>query len=212
VEAAHHPEIERHGHFWLELAIAALLGLTAIATAWSAYESGRNERTTVAHYNEGIRDSSLSTGVLLEAEQTLAHDQALFLEFAKAAQQNNLSLAAYLEKSLMTPNLRSAVTWWSDHSSKYPSPFVDANPKYDRSDFKLGNTLADRSNELFKDAQGTHKTSNRYELVTVVLAAALFMLGIAGVLRHFGLRLAFLAIGTLFFAGSVVQILRIAVF
>jgi hypothetical protein len=37
------------------------------------------------------------------------------------------------------------------------------------------------------------------------------MLGVAGVLRHFGLRLAFFAIGTVFFVAGAVQILRISV-
>jgi hypothetical protein len=214
VEVAHRPEVERHGHFWLEVAIAAVLGLTAVATAFSAYRAGKSERATVAHYNEGIRDSSVSTGVLLEAEQTLGSDQAIFLEYAKAAQQDNLELAAYLLNNLMSKNLRAAVLWWSegDRSDKYKSPFVDANPKYDRSGFEIGNHLSDRSNKLFAQAQKTHKTSNRYDLVTVILAAALFMLGLAGVLRHHGLRLAFFGIGLLFFLGGAIQILRIAVF
>jgi len=210
VEAGHRPEVERHGHFWLEVAIASVLGMTAVATAFSAYQAGKSERGTVAHYNEGIRDSSVSTGVLLEAEQTLGADQAIFLEYAKAAQQDNLELAAYLLNNLMSKNLRAAVLWWSDdRSDKYKSPFVDANPKYDRSGFKIGNHLSDQSDKLFAQAQKSHKTSNRYDLVTVILAAALFMLGLAGVLRHYGLRLAFFGIGLLFFAGGAVQILRI---
>ncbi|MBA3716962.1 MAG: hypothetical protein H0W87_01880 [Actinobacteria bacterium] len=96
MEAGHLPEIERHGHLLLEIAIAAVLGMTAVATAFSAYQAGKSERQTVAHYNEGIRDSSLSTDVLLEAEQTLASDQAIFLEYAKAAQADNIALAGYL--------------------------------------------------------------------------------------------------------------------
>lgn len=51
MEAGALPEIERHGHFMLEIAIATVLGLTAIATAWSAYQAGRSERQTIEHYN-----------------------------------------------------------------------------------------------------------------------------------------------------------------
>jgi hypothetical protein len=110
----------------------------------------------------------------------------------------------------MSPQLRAAVVWWANQD-KYKTPFVDANPKYKPAEFALGDNLSERSNALFEDAKETHKTSNRYDLVTVVLAAALFMLGVAGVLRHFGLRLAFFAIGTVFFVAGTVQILRIAV-
>jgi hypothetical protein len=209
MEAGHRPEVERHGHIWLEVLIATVLGLTAVATAFSAYQSGKNERETVAHYNEGIRDSSLSTGVLLEAEQTLANDRSLFLQYVSAAQTNE-DLARYYLNNLMSPQLKAAVVWWAKQD-KYKTPFVDANPKYEQTEFELGDTLSNRSNKLFDDAKKTHKTSNRYELVTVVLAAALFMLGVAGVLRHYGLRLAFFTIGTLFFVAGTVQILRISV-
>jgi hypothetical protein len=210
MEAGHRPEVERHGHFGLEIAIAVVLGLTAVATAYSAYQSGKSERETVAHYNEGIRDSSLSTGVLLEAEQTLANDRSLFLQYVSAAQTNE-ELARYYLNNLMSPQLRAAVVWWANQD-KYKTPFVDANPKYEQTEFELGDTLSERSNTLFEEAKKTHKTSNRYELVTVVLAAALFMLGVAGVLRHFGLRVAFFAIGTVFFVVGTIQIVRISVF
>jgi len=209
MEANKLPEVERHGHLWLEIAIATILGLTAVATAFSAYQSGKSERETVAHYNEGIRDSALSTGVLLEAEQTLSNDRSLFLQYVSAAQTNR-DLARYYLNSLMSPELKAAVVWWAKQD-KYKTPFVDANPKYKPTDFVLGNKLSDQSNELFAEAKKTHKTSNRYELVTVILAAALFMLGVAGVLRHYGLRLAFFTIGTIFFVAGAVQILRISV-
>ncbi len=73
----------------------------------------------------------------------------------------------------------------------------------------LGDNLSKQSDELFTDAQDSHKTSNRYALVTVIAAAALFMLGVAGVARRYSLRIAFFALGTVFFAISVVQIARI---
>jgi len=209
MEAGAAPEIHRHGHFWLELTIAAVLGLTAIATAFAAYKSSVHERETVAHYNEGIRDSSLSTGVLLEAEQTIASDRALVLEYAKAAETGDDSLAAYLLTGLMSPDLKAAVVWWSGHSKNYTTPFVDANPRWNRSSLALGNKLAKDSEHLFASAQSTHKTSNRYDLVTVILAAALFLLGVAGVIRRFSLRLGFLGIGVLFLLGSLVQLARI---
>jgi hypothetical protein len=209
MEAGKLPEVERHGHLWLEITIAAILGLTAVTTAFAAYQGGKSERETVASYNEGIRDSSLSTGVLLEAEQTLSNDRALFLQYVAAAQSNK-DLARYYLSNLMSPQLRAAVIWWSKQD-KYATPFVDANPKYKAEDFVLGNKLSETSNELFVEAKGTHKTSNRYELVTVIAAVALFLLGVAGVMHIYALRVAFLVIGSIFFMGALVQTLRIAV-
>ena len=209
MEAGQLPEVEKHGHLWLEIAIACILGLTAVTTAFAAYQGGKSERETVASYNEGIRDSGLSAGVLLEGEQTLANDRALFLQYVAAAQTNK-DLARYYLNNLVSPQLRAAVIWWSNQN-KYATPFVDANPKYKQEDVAIGNKLSDRSNELFTEAKKTHKTSNRYELVTVISAIALFLLGVAGVMHIFALRVVLLGIGTIFFLGALVQVLRIAV-
>src|SRR3954462_1889991 len=122
MEAGKLPEVERHGHLWLEITIAAILGLTAVTTAFAGYQGGKSERETVASYNEGIRDSSLSTGVLLEAEQTLSNDRALFFQYVAAAQSNK-DLARYYLNNLMSPQLRAAVIWWSKQD-KYATPFV----------------------------------------------------------------------------------------
>lgn len=159
MEAGQHaPEVHEHGNFWLEIAIAVVLGLTAVTTAYAAYQAGKNERSTVAHYNEGIRDSSLSTGVLLEAEQTLSSDRALFLQYVSAAQTNE-DLARYYLRHLMSPNLKAGVVWWA-RQDKYPTPFVAADPHLNDKDFTLGNVLSDRSDKLFATAKKTHKTSN----------------------------------------------------
>ena len=147
--------------------------------------------------------------MLLEAEQTLSNDRALFLQYVAAAQSNK-DLARYYLNNLMSPHLRAAVIWWSKQD-KYATPFVDANPKYRNADFVLGNKLSETSNELFVEAKRTHKTSNRYELVTVILAVALFLLGVAGVMHIHALRVAFLVIVSIFFLGALVQTLRIAV-
>jgi hypothetical protein len=210
MEAGQHaPEVHEQGNFWLEIAIAVVLGLTAVTTAYAAYQAGKNERSTVAHYNEGIRDSSLSTGVLLEAEQTLSSDRALFLQYVSAAQTNE-DLARYYLRHLMSPNLKAGVVW-SARQDKYPTPFVAADPHYNDKDFTLGNALSDRSDKLFATAKKTHKTSNDYGLVTVIAAVALFLLGVAGVTRHLGIRLAFFVMGTAFFAASLVLVLTLAI-
>ena len=207
--SGHSPEVQRHGHFWLEVAIATVLGMTAVTTAWAAYQAGKNERSTVASYNHGIRDSGLSTGVLLEAEQTLANDRALFLQYVAAA-QTNPDLARYYLNHLMSAKLRGAVRWWADQD-KYQTPFVDADPKYKQKDFQLGNELSNASEVIFVKAKKTHKTANDYGLVTVIGAVALFLLGVAGVMRHHGLRLAFFLIGTAFFLVSFSEILVLTV-
>lgn len=44
----------------------------------------------------------------------------------------------------------------------------------------------------------------------MIAAVAPFLLGVAGVTRHFGIRLTFFVMGTVFFAASLVLVLTLA--
>ena len=51
--------------------------------------------------------------------------------------------------------------------------------------------------------------SNRYTLVEVLIASALFLYGIASVTRRYSIKLGFLAVGLALFTLSVVQLARV---
>lgn len=192
-----------------ELAVATLLGIAAVATAFAAYKSSLDGGASATAYNEGIALNSLAAQSNLEGNQEFTQDQAIFLEFVKATQTDDEDLAAYIQTQLMSDNLRSGVEWWADTGDEYPTPFTDDNPKYEIQGWVEGAKYDELALRRFDDGERLGTRGDRYTLVTVILAAALFMLGVAAVARAWAVKLGFCVVGAAFLVASLVQTGRI---
>jgi hypothetical protein len=190
-----------------EVSIAILLGIAALATAFAAYRGSLDGGNAIQSYTEGIALTDRSSKAYNAGTQELMQDQQIFLEFVKSTQTDDEDLAAYIQTTLMSDNLRAGVEWWADQpdNDKYPTPFTPDNPKYKIASYTEANTLDRQAKASFEAGQTSDTRGDRYTLVTVVLAASLFMLGIASVTRAFVVKFGFMVIGTLFLVGSIVQ-------
>ena len=92
-----------------EIVLAILLGVAAILTAWSTFQSAQLGSAMTAAYSEGIRVSDAASQAFNDASANDIADQALFLEFAKASQAGEEETALYIEESLMSEELAAAV-------------------------------------------------------------------------------------------------------
>ena len=72
-----------------------------------------------------------------------------------------------------------------------------------------GPGLTTETTKLFKEGLDQEHRSNRYTLVEVLIASALFLYGIASVTRRVSIKLGFLGVGFVLFALSCVQIARV---
>ena len=113
-----------------EIVIAILLGIAAILTAWSTFQSAQLGGAVTAAYSEGIRLSDTASQAYNDASATDIADEALFLEFAKASNAGDESTADYIYSSLMTEDLAAAIDWWIEQpdSAGYDTPFTEDNP------------------------------------------------------------------------------------
>src|SRR5437870_10151864 len=109
----HEPSEERIAGFRLELIIAILLGAAALVGALATYLGHVSEGHATARYNEAVRTVSDSNLFYSQGNQRLIRDQALFLEYAKAAVLNQTAFAVYLQNTLMSATLKKAVDWWT---------------------------------------------------------------------------------------------------
>ena len=217
IHVEHHPgePEDRLWRFRLELVIAVLLGIAAIVGAIAAYWGHIAEGHSVTHYNEGIRTASDSALFYNQGNQRLVQYESIFQEYAKDAYQGtktgDYTFAIYIQSQLMDQRLSKMVTWWTTgtNTKKYHSPFVDADPYYVIPEFTKGAQLDRETARLFTDGKNEDKKSNRYTLVEVLIASALFLYGIAGVTRGYSIKLGFLALGFVLFVLSVVQIARV---
>jgi hypothetical protein len=184
-----------------EIAIAALLGLAAVLAAVTGYQASLRDGDTVKSFNEGIRATNDANAFYNEAFQTVSRDQALFLEFAKAVQEDQNDLSEYLYTSIMDDNLRGAVDeWQADKTDEIATP-IDA-PKYTVEQQGEAERLSKLTDAKFAEARAIDDEGDKFSLVGVIVASSLFFLGIAGVMSNRRTKLVGLSLGAASLVGA----------
>jgi hypothetical protein len=177
-----------------QLLAAIVLGLAATLTAFASYQSGKaggDASTARADAARSLADANYFYG---QANQTFAGDQALFIQYASAAQEGNADLATYLT-TLMRPELDAAVTWWQESGDEILTPFDEAedNP-YTLADQDEAQRLEKVSNGQLKAAEDADEKGDTFDLATVLLALTLFFAGIATLFGRNAVTIALLVI------------------
>jgi hypothetical protein len=193
---------ERRSWLALEVVFAAGLGLAALATSWASFRSALVEDEMIASFNRGIKAIDQSGQAYAEAQQTLVRDQALFLEYAKAARQGDAQLTVYILETLMSPELKAGVKWW-ENTGPALTPFEEGSP-YSLETLDRYQALEVRSEDEFDAAYAADVQTDRYDFVTVTLTSSLFFFGLAGVVRRRTIQLAFTGMGGVLLIGSVI--------
>lgn len=185
----------------LQLVLAVLLGLAALATAFAAYRGDLYSGDSVILLNQSVQSADESSQAFNAAETVFVQDVTLFTQFAIAANSGQEDVAKYIQDGLMRPQLGKQVDWWSDQPDSVATPFVERNPFYTAPrDNKRGGEVRKRSDQQFKRARVLDDTGDEFVLYTVLFAAALFMYGIASVATSRRVLLAGLGVGGVLFA------------
>ncbi|MDH3500177.1 MAG: hypothetical protein OEM97_08650 [Acidimicrobiia bacterium] len=204
----------RADHDALEVIAALLLGLAAVAIAWSAYQ---------ASLWGGIQDTALAESVLLSnravdefqlADTTLAFDQALFVNLVVLLTESGVTAEefdGFVNDGLggfildnMSEQADVATTDW--FLNDLPLPFDDT---YQDVLYAEANRLADESSVSFETASGANRHSDDWVLASTILAAVLFLAGISTALRSRGTRKILMAGSTILFLGSIAFMLTL---
>jgi hypothetical protein len=211
VEGAHDSEEPGRRERMLELLVAVLLGLAAVATAWAAYQSSQYGGQVLEQFSQANLNISNANAYYSEGDQTYLEDQILFVEYSKALNQDDPDLAAYLHDSLMSTELASAIDWWQqpENIDTYDSPFVDENPNYTISAYDDAAALEDDTDAAFTSGQDAGATGDKFSLITVLLAGSLFVLGITNSFRVTSMRIATICIGATLFIGAAAWMLTL---
>lgn len=181
--------------------IAVLLGLSAILVAVSGYQATLNDGDSIKAFNEANLSTSNANGFYNEAVQVNSRDQALFVQFAAATQQDDDSLATYVYEKLMDENLRVATDEWSEDETDEIASALEA-PSYEVPQQAEAERLEKLAGKQFAEAKSFDKKGDDYSLVGVIVATSLFFLGIAGVMQSPRIKLAGLALGTATLVGA----------
>ncbi len=196
-----------------EVLVAILLGLAATLTAWAAFQGGLLGGDSQQQFAKAAVSSDQAGQYWNLGSQTMVNDEGLFRDYAIADRAGNDALATYLFEDLMEENLQDAVLWLEqDDDETNTSPFVDDpdNP-YKTLDFEEGERLDALAVKQARKGEELGGRGDKFDGVTVLLATALFLFGLAAVFRGRAIRRGTLGVGAVLLAISAVRLVDLGV-
>jgi hypothetical protein len=195
----------------VEQILAVMLGLAAVVTAWSAFQSSQLGDKVQESFSEGIRLSDQASQQFNTAIATDNRDQALFLEYAKALVAEDEVTATYISESLMSPELLAAVEWWVEQpdDSGPVSPFVEENPNWDNTSWAEAAELDEEAQQYFDTAKDSDSEGDKFDLLEVIVTLALFLFGVASLVRQQRIQVGLALVGGVILVYSIVMVLTL---
>jgi hypothetical protein len=193
---------DRGDHDPVELIAAILLGLAAMAIAWSTFQSalwgGRQDEA----YTESVREANNAVDLLQAADNTRALDQALFVEVATSDVCQPATRSDRCDAVLvnMSDEGAAAVESWLD-SERTSSPFESGS--YLDALYSEGEGAEELSQVRFDEAGEANARGDNYELAATLLTVVLFFAGISVVIHDRTIQIALLAVAGIVFVGSL---------
>jgi hypothetical protein len=191
---------------------AILLGIAALATAWSSYQASMWGGTQASNYTR----SGILRNQAVQASDSTARarllDAALFSRWLEATVDQRPRLATIYEAHF-TPALRAAFDSWrrgvSSLEATTTTPFDQ--PEYGSARDSQAARLQAESMRALEAGERANNTSNRYFFVTVILATVLFFAGALRPLVSAPLRNLVILIATLLCVWAIGQLLTVPV-
>jgi hypothetical protein len=199
------------GHLLLrtkfDLAVAVLLGLTVMAIAWGAYRAEVSSKDGEHYFNRSDETLGTAHKLELQGDQEVATYEQLFLQYEQDKAEGRTKAVAYLRRRLITPDLMGAITWWEQQpkTTRPPTPFIDANPKYQNEYYERGAQLEEEAALYLDKAHKSEEHMIDYTIVSVLLTVALFLLGLSTQLATPWVRYGLLGFGALILLASIAR-------
>lgn len=194
-----------------EIVIAVLLGIAAILTAWSTFQSAQLGAAVTAAYSEGIRLSDTASQAFNDASATDIADEALFLEFAKASNAGDEATADYIYSSLMSEDLAAAVDWWLEQpdSAGFATPFVEENPAWSTAAYDDAAAIDEEAQAKFDEATEKDGLGSEFDVLSIIIAISLFLFGVASLVRQQRIKVGLGAIGAVILVYSAIRLIQL---
>ena len=195
----------------LELVVTVLLSVSALLSAWCAYQSTRLG-SQESQYNN--KSSVLQLQAFRAEEKTTLEtlaDLSAFERWLAATSAGDVPRARFIEAQF-SPRLAAAFGPWIAQDP-LTNPDAPASPldtaKYERPDVDAAAQFERRSAAADIAASKAGEAADNFVLAVVLLAAALFLLGIQTRIGIFELRLAMSGIAGLLVAGTTIWVLTL---
>jgi hypothetical protein len=190
----------------LEVATTVLLGLAAVATAWSSYQATRwhGEQAKATSQTNAIRIQAARAQGLAEADTQV--DVTTFAQWVDAYARDDAELAAFYFERFRREFKPAVEAWIATRPLKNPdaplSPF--AMPNYRLAATADADRLDAEAQRSAANVERDIQRASNYVLGVVLFAVALFFAGMTTKLESPRLRQVTLAVGWVVFAGTAI--------
>ena len=162
----------------IEIAEAVLLGIVAIATAWSGYQAARWDGRQAELYGRASTVRNQADQSLTLGGQQRLLDISTFNTWIEATSEGHEDLAALYERRF-SPEFKVAFDAWialEPLTNPDAPPGPSFMPEYENRLLEQGAELNDRADRLFDAGTASRHRADEYIRITVVLASILFLL------------------------------------
>lgn len=169
--------------WWTEHVAVALLAITSVLTAWSAYQSTRWSGEMAQAYSSANALRSESVRTSTRAGQLVIIDVQSFVAWTEAVAGRDPALAIFLRTRFRPEFLAAFDAWLGRPPGTTVS--VDQIPPgspfdgYQPAGVAAADDLAAQADAAGEEARGDNQRGDNYILTTVLLATVLFFAGIA---------------------------------
>jgi hypothetical protein len=190
-----------------ELISVIVMSVTAIATAWSGFQSSQWSAIQATSYGDAANDQTESVRASNEARQATSIDLAVFIAWLEATTGGEDETADFIYEG-MPERLRIATdAWLAEDPFNNPdaptSPFVMEG--YVVPAAQIADDLAETAEDHTLTAQQATERANEYVLTTVLFATVLFFASISSKLKGAANRWAILSIAIIgLLAGAMI--------
>jgi len=167
---------------WRELIAVILLSVTAIATAWSGFQSskwGGEMSISFSKASTARIEASRADG---NANRQLTIQVQLYTQWIEAYAADDMVLADYLSARFPEPLASAWAAWIALKPQENPdapaSPFE--MPEYVQPDAVASKEADARADALFQQALDNNQRGDNYTLLAVVFATVLFFAAVSG--------------------------------
>ena len=198
---------------WVEVAATVVLSLAVLLTAWSAYQAARwsgVQSINASQYAGHLIESS-EIGSLIETQMEI-DSQATSAWLIMAAEDNQRGMQVLEERfsDMLAPAFEAWIA--GSDGAVVPPGLPEDLPQYEEGFEELLEAKSFEfasATEASETAAEANSTSDRYVLVTVVMASVMFVAGIGAKLRGRRIRLTLLAVAGLLCVVAIAAILSL---
>jgi hypothetical protein len=166
---------------WRDVTTAVVLGLTAVASAWSGHIASRWLNYEAMQVHQSHVAGRLSTEYTIAATEHRTFDLVSFLEYARLLNKGNTAAAAALREQLR-PDAKAALDSWLAsgpplmNKGATSTPFV--MPLYQMSEEKEATRYTEEAERRDQNAERAGTFAARYGFLTVLCGLGLFFAGL----------------------------------